>query len=161
MNQRRELVSRLIAAEVEFRRQFEAGVPKGLQAGFAEFGGITLHQMVVLRRLVLFGERLTMGDVAAAQGIGPSGATQLVDRLERRGLVARTRDEYDRRVQLVVPTDRARALARRVKSGVSKAAEQALGVLDDDELQAFVELTERVARVPQPQTKRIKRRAAG
>ena len=48
-----------------------------------------------------------------------------------------------------------------MKTGVSKAAEQALGVLDDDELQAFVELTERVALVPQAQSKRIKRRAAG
>jgi DNA-binding MarR family transcriptional regulator len=160
VKQRAELVSRLMVAQGELRRQFEVAAPKGLQDEFAEFGGITLHQMVVLRRLVLFGERMTMGDVAAAQGIGASGATQLVDRLERRGLLARTRDEHDRRVQLVVPTDRAKALARRVKSGVSQAAEHVLGVLDDDELQVFVELTERVAQVSQVDADRPRRRAA-
>jgi len=47
----------------------------------------------------------------------------------------------------VVPTDRARALTRRFKTGISRAAEQVLEVLDDHELEMYVELTERIARV--------------
>jgi DNA-binding MarR family transcriptional regulator len=92
---------------------------------------------------------MTMHDVAASQGIGPSGATQLVDRLERRGLAIRERDPRDRRVQRVLPTDRAKALARRFKTGMSRAAEEVLSVLEDDELKIYVELTERIAAAPQ------------
>ena len=146
MKQRRALLSRLMTAQTELRRRFQAAVPQSLQVEFAEFGGITVHQMEVVRRLLL-GERMSMGDVAAAQGIGPSGATQLIDRLERRGLVARVRDEHDRRVQYVVPTDRAKAIARRFKIGISRATEKLLEVLDDYELETYVELTERVALV--------------
>lgn len=133
-----------MAAQTELRRRFQVAVPQSLQDEFAEFGGITVHQMEVVRRLLL-GEGMTMSNVAAAQGIGPSGATQLVDRLERRGLVARVRDERDRRVQHVVPTDRAKAITRRFKTGISRAAEDVLEVLDDHELEMYVELTERIA----------------
>lgn len=144
MNQRQNLLERLIASQAAFRRQFQAAVPPSLQNEFAEFGGITVQQMEVVRRL-LREERVTMSDVAAAQGIGPSGATQLVDRLERRGLVTRVRDDHDRRVQYVVPTDRARAIARRLKTGIRRAATGWLKALDDRELETYVELTERIA----------------
>jgi DNA-binding MarR family transcriptional regulator len=141
---RRALLDRLLAAQSELRRRFHAAVPPSLQGEFAEFGGITVHQMEVVRRLLL-GDEMTMRDVAAAHGIGPSGATQLVDRLERRGLVTRARDLRDRRVSRVLPTDRARAMAQRFKGGLSQAAESVFDALDDGELQTYVELTERVA----------------
>jgi DNA-binding MarR family transcriptional regulator len=147
-----------MTAQTEFRTRFQAAVPQTLQDEFAEFGGITVHQMEVVRRLLL-GERMSMGDVAATQGIGPSGATQLVDRLERRGLVERVRDESDRRVQYVVPTDRAKAIARRFKTGISCAAEQVLDVLEDHELEVYVELTERIARVSRADSTESRRRA--
>jgi DNA-binding MarR family transcriptional regulator len=159
MKQRRTLLRRLIAAQTELRHRFQAAVPQSLQDEFAEFGGITVHQMEVVRRLLL-GEGMTMSDVAAAQGIGPSGATQLVDRLERRGLVARVRDERDRRVQHVVPTDRARAITRRFETGISRAAKQVLEVLDDHELEIYVELTERIARVSRANSTESTRGAA-
>lgn len=140
---RQALVGRIVTAQNELRRQFQAAIPESLREEFASFGGITVHQMEVVRR-VLLGERMSMGDVAAAQGIGPSGATQLVDRLERRGLVVRVRHEHDRRVQYVVPTDRAKEITERFKSGVSRAATQLLSVFDDRELEIYAELTERI-----------------
>jgi DNA-binding MarR family transcriptional regulator len=158
MKQRHALLSRLITAQTELRSRFQAAVPRSLQDEFAEFGGITVHQMEVVRRLLL-GERMSMGDVAATQGIGPSGATQLVDRLERRGLVERVRDESDRRVQYVVPTDRAKAIARRFRTVISRAAEQVLAVLEDHELEVYVELTERIARVSRADLTESRRRA--
>jgi DNA-binding MarR family transcriptional regulator len=148
MKHRRDLEDRLLAAQSELRRRLQAAVPPNLKAEFAEFGGITMHQMEVVRRLLL-GDEMTMHDVAAALGIGPSGATQLVDRLERRGLAIRERDPRDRRVQRVLPTGRAKALARRFKTGMSRAAEEVLSVLEDDELKIYVELTERIAAAPQ------------
>ena len=155
---RQELVVRIVAAQGELRRQFQAAIPESLQQEFADFGGITVHQMEVVRR-VLLGEWMSMSDVAAAQGIGPSGATQLVDRLERRGLVVRVRDERDRRVQYVVPTDRAKEITRRFRAGVNRAATQLLAVFDDRELEVYAELTERISAGPVAQSRPAARQA--
>src|ERR1700722_9678122 len=144
MKQRAELLERLEAAQAEMRRRFLDVVSPSLQSEFAEVGTITVHQMEVVRRLLL-GDGMTMRDVAAAQGIGLSGATQLIDRLEQRGLVTRVRDLHDRRVQHVVPTERARELAARFKTGLRRASEELFSTLDDEELQDYVVLTERVA----------------
>ena len=144
MDQRAELLERLETAQKELRRRLLGAVGPNLQCELAELGGITVHQMEVVRRLLL-GDRMTMRDVAAAQGIGLSGATQLVDRLERRGLVTRVRDLRDRRVQHVVPTERATELAGRFKTGIRRASEEVFTALDDTELKVYVELTERVA----------------
>lgn len=48
-------------------------------------------------------------DLAVALGVAPATVTAVVDGLERRGLVARTRDERDRRVVRVSLTDTGRA----------------------------------------------------
>ena len=119
-------------------------VSPSLKAEFAEYGGLTLQQVEVLRRL-LQGQELTMHDVAEANGIGASAATQLVDRLERRGLVNRVRDDRDRRVQRVVPTERAQEIARRFSRGIGRAAMKLFTALDDRELATYVELSERLA----------------
>jgi DNA-binding MarR family transcriptional regulator len=144
MKERPLLLERLQAAQSGLRQRFLEVMTPSLQDELAEFGGITVHQMEVIRRLLL-GDGMTMRDVAAAQGIGLSGATQLVDRLERRELVTRVRDIHDRRVQHVVPTERARDLAARFKTGMRRASEEVFTVLTDDELQTYVVLTERIA----------------
>jgi DNA-binding MarR family transcriptional regulator len=144
MKQRTELLERLETAQAELRRRFLEAATPSLECEFAEVGRITVHQMQVVRRLLL-GDGMTMREVAEAQGIGLSGATQLIDRLERRGLVTRVRDVHDRRVQHVVPTERARALAARFKTGVRRASAELFSALDDDELRDYVVLTERIA----------------
>lgn len=156
VTQREDLLARLLAAQSEMRRRLHAAIPPGLQTEFVEFGGITVHQMELVRRLLL-GDEMTMHDVASFLGIGPSGATQLVDRLGRRGLVVREHDPHDRRVVRVLPTDRAKAIARRFKAGMRRAAEDVLGGLEDQELNAFVELTERIAAPGQRDVRRCER----
>ena len=145
MKQRGKLFERLFAIQPELRRSFHAAMSPAFKDEFAELGGITVHQMEVVRRL-LSGDEMTMREVADAHGIGPSGATQLIDRLEQRGLATRVRDPEDRRVQRVVPTDRARDLNRRFKAQVNRALQDLLDVLDDEELETYVELAERIAR---------------
>ena len=144
MKQRTELLERLEAAQSELRRRFLDAATPSLECEFAEVGRITIHQMEVVRRLLL-GDGMTMREVAEAQSIGLSGATQLIDRLEQRGLVTRVRDLHDRRVQHVVPTERARELAARFKTGLRRASEELFSTLDDEELRHYVVLTERVA----------------
>ncbi len=144
MKERAQLLERLAASQAELRRRFLESVSPSLFCEFDEDGGITIHQMEVVRQLLL-GEPMTMRDVAEAQGIGLSGATQLVDRLERRGLVTRVRDAHDRRVQHVVPTERAKDLAARFKTGMRRVSAEMFSALDDNELLTYVLLTERIA----------------
>jgi DNA-binding MarR family transcriptional regulator len=144
MKQRTELLERLETALAELRRSFLEAATPSLECEFEEVGRITIHQMQVVRSLLL-GDGMSMREVAEAQGIGLSGATQLIDRLEQRGLVTRVRDLQDRRVQHVVPTERARELAARFKTGMRQASEAVFSALDDEELRAYVVLTERIA----------------
>ena len=144
MKDRSLLLERLMTAQGDLRRRFLEVASPTLQAEFAEVGGTTLHQMEVVRRLLL-GDGMSMREVAEAQGIGLSGATQLIDRLERRGLVTRVRDVRDRRVQHVVPTEHARDLAARFKDGMRRASAEVFAALDDNELRIYVDLTERIA----------------
>ncbi len=152
------LLERLMLAQNELRRRFMDASSPSLHAELAEVGGITIHQMEVVRRLLL-GDVMSMREVAESQGIGLSGATQLVDRLERSGLVTRVRDARDRRVQHVVPTERAKDLAARFKAGMRRASMEVCMALSDDELKTYVDLTERIAAGTQGDAREHLRRA--
>src|SRR5580704_5304554 len=159
MKDRSLLLERLMTAQGELRRRFLEVASPTLQSEFAELGGTTFHQMEVIRRLLL-GDGMSMREVAEAQGIGLSGATQLIDRLERRGLVTRVRDARDRRVQHVVPTERAKELAAHFKAGMRRASAEVFTALDDDELRAYVDLTERVAATVRDDEEHLRRATA-
>jgi DNA-binding MarR family transcriptional regulator len=159
MKDRTLLLERLITAQTMLRRRFLEVTSPSLQSEFAELGGTTFHQMEVIRRLIL-GDGMSMHEVAEAQGIGLSGATQLIDRLERRGLVTRVRDARDRRVQHVVPTERAKELAAHFKSGMRRASAEVFTALDDDELRTYVDLTERVAATVHDDEEHLRRATA-
>ena len=73
--------------------------------------------MVQTRLLgVLRDRRPTMNQLAAFLGLDKSSVTGLVDRAERRGLVARVPSPADRRSILVTLTDDGRALAAQVQA---------------------------------------------
>lgn len=151
MKRRAGLFERLFAVQPEVRRRFIHAMEPAFKEHFEDLGPITIYQMEVVRR-VLAGEEMTMGEFARAHGIGRSGATQLVDRLERRGLVARVRDQDDRRVQRVVATEAGRASAAWFKRRLNSGLADVLDVLDDAELETYVELAERIAGAPRHPT---------
>ena len=144
MNQRTALIDRLVAVQPRLRRRLIDAMEPSLREVGTEFEGMTVHQLEILRRL-LECDGLTMSDVAGVLSVGPSGATQLVDRLEQRGLVTRERDPEDRRVQRVVPTQRARDAGSSFAARLRIALDDVASVLDEDELRTYVELSERVA----------------
>lgn len=59
---------------------------------------LTMTKLSVLNALVRGAEALTLGELAAAAACVRSNMTQVVDRLERDGLVRRVADPSDRRV---------------------------------------------------------------
>ena len=73
MKDRTLLLERLMTAQTALRRRFLDVASPNLHSEFAEVGGTTVHQMEVVRRLLL-GDGMSMREVAEAQGIGLSGA---------------------------------------------------------------------------------------
>lgn len=73
---------------------------------------------------------LTMGDLARRVGVTEKTVTGLVDRLQRDGLVARRRDDADRRVVHVGLTTPGKALARRLDAEVLQSITRILERLD-------------------------------
>jgi DNA-binding MarR family transcriptional regulator len=159
MNQRTQLIDRIAAVQPRLRRRFVEAMTPGLRDAAKEVDAITVHQLEVLRR-VLDDDGMTMHDVAQVLGVGPSSATQLVDRLEQRGLVTRERDTGDRRVQRVVPTERARALGEQFRTRMRIALENVLAGLDEDELRTYVQLAERLAGADAERSRHGVRRSA-
>ena len=69
--------------------------------------GLTARMLEVLRHLAASGP-LTVGEQAVYLRIGRATATELIDRLEAKGLVARMRDERDQRRVFVWLTEEGR-----------------------------------------------------
>ncbi|MEU3027547.1 MarR family transcriptional regulator [Streptomyces incarnatus] len=106
--------------------------------------------------------RLTL--LAAAEGVAQPSMTQLVQRLERQGLVMRVDDAVDGRVTLIAVTDAGReVLAARRRSRDARLADLVAGLPDDDRraladamrvvaplVQRMLSDTARSAQPPQP-----------
>ncbi len=79
------------------------------------------------RCLMLLVERsATASEVARALRLTPAAVTALVDRLEARGFVRRTRDADDRRKLTLEPTDKTRELASAVREPLARAEQDLL-----------------------------------
>jgi DNA-binding MarR family transcriptional regulator len=67
--------------------------------------GITGPQALLLKKLLeKRAEAVTVGELARRVNLGQATVTDILDRLEQRGLVTRTRSDADRRRVLVRPT---------------------------------------------------------
>lgn len=100
--------------------------------GVAENRDLSLTAAAALASLDRLGpQRITT--LAASEGVSQPSMTQLAQRLEQRGLVARTSDPSDGRVALVSLTDQGRAAiaARRERNARTIAALLA-GLPEDD-----------------------------
>ena len=75
--------------------------------------GLSLAKLGALRHLVLATEPLTLSQLAERHCCGKSNVTQLVDRLEADGLVARESDPDDRRTMRATVTPAGRAAYER------------------------------------------------
>jgi DNA-binding MarR family transcriptional regulator len=86
--------------------RLHATVTGELQGKLADEHAISLAEYAVLITLVTEPDGLRMTDLAARRLITPSGISRVVDKLERRGLVARQEDPSDRRGFLSVLTEK-------------------------------------------------------
>jgi DNA-binding MarR family transcriptional regulator len=92
--------------------------------------GLSLPKLAALTRLVEAGDSLPLGQLAERLACVKSNVTQLIDRLESDGLVARAADPNDRRSRLAVITPAGR-----------KAFESGSRLLKDAETRMFSALS--------------------
>lgn len=71
-------------------------------------------------RLLEPGMPLAMSDLAEALHCDASNVTGIVDRLEARGLIARRGADHDRRVKMLVVTEKGAALRKRLLARLSE-----------------------------------------
>jgi DNA-binding MarR family transcriptional regulator len=94
---------------------------------------------------ILRDRRPRMTDLAAFLGLDKSTMSGLVERAERRGLVARGKSPGDRRVVDVFITPAGRDLAERLQGEVRSALEPLTGRLEADDRQALTRLLDSVS----------------
>ncbi|MEH0936422.1 MarR family winged helix-turn-helix transcriptional regulator [Micromonospora psammae] len=98
---------------------------------------------------------LTAGDLTAALRLSPAATTTVIDRLERAGLVARTRDPESRRRVLVAATDAARAAEREIYRPVGEAGLRALDRYDRTQLDIIIDFLATARAVQQEHAERL------
>jgi DNA-binding MarR family transcriptional regulator len=120
----------------------------------AEFD-LSPTQVHVLR-LLEPGKAMPMGRLAGGLGCDASNITGVVDRLEARGLVQRQPAERDRRVKVLVVTERGLDLRRRLLMRMSEPPEQIRRLSPADQRALAKILRRAMAQPPStPRTSRI------
>jgi len=83
---------------------------------------------------LLYAGPQSAGAVAAATGLTPAAVTALIDRLEARGYVTRTRSLEDRRKVVIEATEATRDLSARYYGAIAKEGEKVIATFSDAEL---------------------------
>lgn len=107
---------------------------------------LTSPQLVLLREIDRVGE-IAIGELARRSNIGNATATGIVDRLEQRGLVVRSRNGRDRRSVLVSCTDNARTLLSAAPPLLQERFMVELERLQDWEQEQILSSLERLAKM--------------
>ncbi len=94
---------------------------------------LTLQQLRVFAFILTRGQ-MPIGTVADALGIRPNVATGIVQRLVERGLIERREDPDDRRIRLLIVTDRGLALVDELTGIILAKGRELLDRLGDDQL---------------------------
>ncbi len=97
---------------------------------------------VLMRLLELDG--LTQATLARVQRVEPSSMCRMIDRLERDGLVRRSRDPDDRRATRVHLTDAGRVAGRRGHDDARALDDEIFGALSAHEREALADMLSRV-----------------
>jgi len=117
-----------------------SGLPP--EGGEGHFGQMRLEHLHALRGQSLLLARLTESDgmqiknIVDDLGIRPSSASELVSKLEKRGLVHTVCDSTDRRVRKVFLTEQGRVFADQMKAAQSEVKKELFaGLTDADQSQ--------------------------
>jgi DNA-binding MarR family transcriptional regulator len=106
--------------------------------------GLSLAKLVALQALAAAGESLPLGQLAERLSCVKSNVTQLIDRLEADGFVARKPDPHDRRTRLAVLTAEGRKACKDGTRVQQQSERGLLSALSADEARQLGALLSRV-----------------
>ncbi|APZ41986.1 MarR family winged helix-turn-helix transcriptional regulator [Acidihalobacter ferrooxydans] len=106
--------------------------------------GLTSPQLLILKQLMTADE-LSVGDIAVRTNISKATATEIIQRLERRGLVEKIRSQTDKRRVFVRPTAAAVKHCRSAPPLLQERFAQRLDALEDWERNLLLSSLQRVA----------------
>lgn len=96
--------------------------------------GLTRSQSGVLKILFMHGP-LSSADLSRKLYMTPSNMTGIIDRLEKKGLVDRSRQPVDRRVVLITLTENGKDLSRRLPDSIERKLVSELIELTPEQIQ--------------------------
>jgi len=111
-----------------------------------KIAGVSPHQVGLLVA-IKYTPGVTVGSLAAEERVSTAAMSKRVSRLERSGLVARTRSEADRRCIVLTLTEEGERTLRRVRSRRTAWLATRLGALTPAELAAVGAAAEPLARL--------------
>ena len=101
---------------------------------------------------------MTAGDLAATTGLTTGAVTSIIDRLERAGLVRRTRDKKDRRKVFVeLQQERMKDLAP-LYAGLRASIEHLLSTYDEKKLVIVADFLEKAATVLDSEARKLSKK---
>jgi DNA-binding MarR family transcriptional regulator len=115
--------------------------------------GVSPHQVTLLIS-IKYTPGVTVGQLAAEERVSTAAMSKRVSRLERDGLVARTKSEADRRCVGLTLTEEGQRTLRRVRSRRTAYLASRLGALTPAELAAVGAAADSLARLVQGDTVR-------
>src|SRR5215470_9455482 len=119
-----------------------------------KIAGVSPHQVGLLVA-IKYTPGITVGQLAAEERVSTAAMSKRVSRLERDGLVARTKSEADRRCTRLTLTEDGQRTLRRVRSRRTAWLASRLGALTPDELAAVGAAAEPLARLPDGKEPRV------
>ena len=117
--------------------------------------GLNRTDLRAMDLLLANGGPMSAGELTSALRLSPAATTTVIDRMERAGLVSRTRDTGNRRRVLVTATDAARAIERDIYLPVGAAGARALGRYDEDQLATILDFLRNARRVQEEHAVRV------
>ncbi|MDQ0330534.1 MULTISPECIES: MarR family winged helix-turn-helix transcriptional regulator [Phyllobacteriaceae] len=96
------------------------------------------------------------GAIAVVTGLTPAAVTALIDRLEARGYVTRTRSLEDRRKVMVEATETTLRLSQRYYGEIAYEGQKLLGTFSDAELGTILEFMTAAADLQRNQLQNLK-----
>jgi len=116
--------------------------------------GITGPQLWALKTISQ-NENLSLSDLSKRMYLHPSTITGLMDRLEKKGYVARNRDQVDRRVISVQLTPKGKSLTRKAPNPVQGKMIYGLRNLNREELDSIYHSFQKLVEIMEAQNVKV------
>lgn len=108
---------------------------------------------------LLYGGPQSAGAIATVTGLTPAAVTALIDRLEARGLLTRTRSLEDRRKVVIEATQATRDLSARYYGAIAREGEKVIATFGDAELATISRFVNAALDLQRAQLARLKAEA--